>query len=268
MVLKVCALRRLLATRRRGLLVVVLGVLALLVVPGVLSAADTTLVNNTGQDSEFTSDGETRHYDSRLESGFPKRAQAFTTGSNASGYNLSSIGVSFDDIFSETSGLSPDVAKQRLTVTVNAADSDGNPGSTAHCTLTHPASYTRDAVNSYGVPSSCNPFLANTTYFVVVAQDDFSDPGYIELRLTYSGDEDAGAATGWSVDDFRRYYSASGGTWGTGTGERSCSKDGVDQNTPGAVQATNQFGETEWWLCVDTPEAHKIKVVGTPVGGM
>ena len=266
---RICAFRTALATRRSGLVMVVaLGVLALLVVPGVLSATDATLVKNTAQVSELTHNGETLHYSMRLERDFPKRAQAFTTGSNAAGYNLSSIGVKFDDIFTENMGISLDVAKRRLTVTVNTADSDDNPGSTAHCTLTHPASYARDAVNFYGVPSSCNPFTANTTYFVVVAQDDFSDPGYIELRLLHSGDEDAGAATGWSVGDFRRYYSANDREWQRGFHDFHCFKEGVDENTPGAVETTNQFGETAWWLCVETPATHQIDVVGSAVGGI
>ena len=178
---------------RRAMLLLVaaaIGALALLAVPQTASAVDATLVSNTGQG--MTGAGY------KLTRTFPKKAQAFTTGSDSMGYNITSIGIRFDSIFS------PETAAERLTATINAAGSDGNPGDSV-CTLTHPASYVADSVNTYGVPSSCGTFAANTTYFLVLALDS-SLPlgGWIELRAMYSGEEDAGAAAGWAIDDYRR----------------------------------------------------------------
>ena len=52
----------------------------------------TVLVKNTGQSDDGA--------DISLASSFPKQAQAFRTGSNSEGYNLTSIAIRFDNIAS------------------------------------------------------------------------------------------------------------------------------------------------------------------------
>ena len=148
---------------------------------------DPTLVSNTGQTSSGIS---------LLGAAAPKRAQSFTTGPNAAGYRLASIGIGFDAIDS------PSDAASKLTATINA-DASGIPGA-AVCTLTDPASYTANSVNTYAVPETCPVLAAARSYFVVVERVTFA-VDVIALNKTASGTEDT-AAAGWSIADERLSY--------------------------------------------------------------
>ena len=157
----------------------------------------TVLVKNTGQ----MDDGA----DVFLSSGFPKQAQAFRTGSNSEGYNLTSIAIRFDTI-SDTS-----TAKSELTATLNKVSS-GNPG-TALCTLVTP-DLTSAAANTFAAPSdgTCPVLLPSTSYYVVLDRTSHS-VGTIGLQLTTSDNEDDGGADGWTIDNTTKEYSSS--SWST-----------------------------------------------------
>ena len=121
--------------------------------PTIVSAP--VLIKNTGQ----TDSGD---YGLGV-GGNSKRAQAFTTGANAAGYTLSSIGFSFGSITSiSTAGAD-------LAVTLNGMDSSGNPDA-ALCTLTDPGTFSGSGVQIFDAPATdpCETLEANKTYFAVV----------------------------------------------------------------------------------------------------
>ena len=175
-------------------------------------ADDEVLVSNTGQ----------THFSTiTITSDIPKRAQAFTTGSNAGGYTLSSIGISFGTIHSDSKPTS------ELTATLNKVD-DSNPGGVV-CTLTDPASYVSDSVNTYQAPASgCPTLTASTTYFFVLSRAG-NTVQTIQLSRTNSSSEDADPAAGWSIADDRRYFTS------------------------------------DAWTSPHTPSAHRIAVTGAAV---
>ena len=156
------------------------------------------LIKNTGQ----FNDGTVR----RLTSGNPKRAQAFTTGSNSAGYTLYAIAFDFDDIGAITT------AGSHLAVTLNE-DSGGDPG-TALCTLTDPASFSASGVHTFDAPATdrCPTLAASTTYFAVIDRVQVTSD-VISLEVTTSSNEDSGGAAGWSIGDDRHFFS--NGSWFT-----------------------------------------------------
>ena len=152
------------------------------------------LVSNTGQ-SHAASYG--------LTSSITKRAQAFTTGPNAQGYRLASVGFFFGNIDDTAS------AANQLTATINTVASSGNPGNKI-CTLTPPASYGGNSLNTYTVPTTCPLLAASTSYFVVIERHTgFTET--IEVSVTISQQEDSGGADGWSVADDRYHLAPSQG---------------------------------------------------------
>ena len=156
--------------------------------------AVTTLVSNTGQ---------TMDLQGLLDSTFPRRAQRFTTGPNAGGYTVSGVGVRFANI----DNLS--TAGSEITATINES-SGGNPGA-VHCPLTDPATFVAHSVNHFSA-SGCS-LDPGTTYFVVVERA--INPGLIGWTITHTGDENSGAALGWSIENQRRFFRASTNSWKT-----------------------------------------------------
>ena len=133
------------------------------------------------------------------------RAQGFTTGTAPGGYNLTSIGVLFDQIGDVSEA--PNV----ITATINEVNGTG-PG-TVFCTLGHPSAYAADSVNTYDA-SSCSTLSRNTPYFVVLNRTDMTAGGTISIRRTSSFNEDGTPATGWSIADSRQYLPLNG-SWTT-----------------------------------------------------
>ena len=159
---------------------------------GDLARADEeVLVSNTGQSNNGYN---------TITSTTPKRAQAFTTGTNELGYTLSSIGISFGTI---SSGSNP---TSELTATLNKVDGS-NPGDVI-CTLTDPASYVASSVNTYQAPAArCPTLTASTTYFFVLSRAN-DTTSTIQLDRTNSTSEDADPAAGWSIADSRRFLTS------------------------------------------------------------
>ncbi|WP_420446766.1 choice-of-anchor R domain-containing protein [Candidatus Poriferisodalis sp.] len=156
------------------------------------------LVKNTGQRGTAFS---------VLDSTSTTHAQAFTAGANAGGYGLGSIGIWLHNV-ADTS-----TAGDHLTVTLNT-DDNGNPGS-ALCTLGDPTSFASKGLHTFKAPAAgCPRLAASRTYFVVIERV-ISTADAISWRVTSSPDEDAGAASGWSVwDDL--HYIASDNSWSKG----------------------------------------------------
>ena len=124
------------ASRFALLALALCGALLLMATPASAQQTVVTLVSNTGQSDDLSIG---------LQSGFSADAQAFTTGSNASGYTLDSIGIEFRSITGTSEAAD-------LTATLNA-DNSGEPGDVL-CTLTDPASFTASGVQTFDAPSS------------------------------------------------------------------------------------------------------------------
>ena len=121
-------------------------------------------------------------------------SQGFTTGAETGGYSLGSVGVHIRDADLESG--------ETLTVHIYTASATGAIDTLVH-TLISPDSYEDRAVNLFTAPAGAT-LAANTDYLVVFeatgdAANDF------RLSLTNSTSEDSGSATGWSIEDSRRY---------------------------------------------------------------
>ena len=84
-------------------------------------------------------------------------------------------------------------------VTIHAASSDNTPGSQVY-ELTNPDSLT-NGINTFFAPTGAT-LSPSTKYFVVVG---YKSGGLIRIVQTRSDDEDAGAASGWSIADTGRH---------------------------------------------------------------
>ena len=155
--------------------------------PAVVPDQDPVLVKNTGKTSS------TQVW--ALSDDVPKRAQAFTTGTDAS-YTLSSIGFRFD-VIAETS-----TAGSELTVKLTA-NNRGEPGTTL-CTLTNPSTFSSNALNTFDAPATCPTLARNTRYFALIERTTVTTN--IVLKATGSNNEDSGAAAGWSISNGRVYF--------------------------------------------------------------
>ena len=158
----------------------------------------TSLATGTVADPTLLVKNTLRHTGDGSFAGNTHHAQAFSTGANAGGYTLSSIGIWFGDIAS-ISTLGSEV-----TATLNDG-SGSNPGS-ALCTLTDPASFSANGVNTFSAPTTCPTLDPNATYFFVIRRTAVLSSA--ELGRTSSNHEDPGSAAGWSI--------ANNGLFGTG----------------------------------------------------
>ena len=123
-----------------------------------------------------------------------RHSQGFSTGAESGGYSLGSVGVYVDDEDLESG--------ETFTVHIYTANADGAIDTLVH-TLISPDSYADGAVNLFTAPADAT-LAANTDYLVVFeatgnAANDFA------LGITASTSEDSGSATGWSIEDERRY---------------------------------------------------------------
>ena len=127
-------------------------------------------------------------------------AQSFTTGTNATGYTLTSIELR----------LSAFVSTVTPTVTLYSGSADG----TEVATLTGPAMLDAGTIKNYTfTPSSTSTaLLASTPYWVVAEGDAY-------WVSTTSTSEDATPATGWSIaNNYESRHASSTGSFTTFTG--------------------------------------------------
>ncbi|WP_420444420.1 cell wall-binding repeat-containing protein [Candidatus Poriferisodalis sp.] len=179
----------------------------------VLSAASLTLLGpaqaaSTVTEALLSNTGQTQHADGGVTMGPTNSdpefvAQAFTTGTDANGYELSSIGVEFGDI--ET----PPGTTRRLALKVSVhAEVSGNVPGARHCTgnLVSPVPIVENAVNVFTVdPDNPCTLAANETYYLRIRVDSRFDGSVqrsnstIVWDFTGSTTLDDGAAAGWSI---------------------------------------------------------------------
>ncbi len=146
-------------------------------------AQTVTLISNVGQGGDDST------------SGADPRAQRFTTGSNSTGYTLSSVEI-----------VSEDPQGDDARVSLCTVDGSGYPTST--CTaLTAPGSFAAGTL-AFTAPSNTT-LDANTTYTLLI-----ESPGdeFLWLDSTTSDNEDAGGATGWTIADVF-HVRIGGGSW-------------------------------------------------------
>ena len=157
-----------------------------------IAAAD-VLVKNTAQDA--TSNPQ------NLGSTNPKRAQAFTTDADPTGYQLTSISFLFHNIANTAT------ADSQLTATLNANNA-GSPG-TVLCTLDNPSTFSADGIHTFGAATTgtdlCPILSPSTTYFGVIARTSHTSDT-IALVDTRSVDEDNGSRAGWAIANNRHYF--------------------------------------------------------------
>ena len=147
-------------------------------------------------------------------------AQAFTTGSNPSGYSLTSVAVKFAAIGSSFSSSD-------LTASIHA-DSGGSPGFSLG-TLTNPASFpVSSSDQTLTFTSTGIDLAANTTYWLVL--DMSASRNASSFRITNVHSDDSGALAGWSIADgsLTRGF-ASTGTWTTNAASLKISLGGVSK---------------------------------------
>ena len=139
----------------------------------------------------------------------PRLAQRFTTSAvGIADYTLRAIGVRFHTIDN------PATAAGQLSVTLHA-DAAGNPGA-ALCTLSDPASFRSNALNTFGVPATCPALAPETAYFVVIERVAFSAADTIALWDTAGAGQDAGGARGWSIRNRGHAFMPIGQSWNAG----------------------------------------------------
>ncbi len=144
---------------------------------------DITLVSNNGQPD-----------DGGVISLTNATAQKFTTGANALGYNLASIGTVL-------TGLDADVT---ATVTLRSSTGAGQPGGVLY-TMIGPvlgngsiSPTLRNGLNTF-IPPDGATLDANTDYFFTVQETG----GNVALRATNSTSEDSGGLDDWSIANNR-----------------------------------------------------------------
>ena len=132
-----------------------------------------SLVSNTGQTPGLGS------------TPTPYEAQAFTTGSNVSGYLLSEVRLH----------VSSYGGSDQVSVGIHI-DASGNPGALLYA-LENPATVTSGALNAFAAPADAI-LLRETQYHVVVE----AASGIFVIGNTISSSEDAGGAVGWTIANY------------------------------------------------------------------
>ena len=128
--------------------------------------------------------------------------QKFTTGSNPTGYDLTSIAIDIHSLPAMPAGM-----------TMEVYTNNGNAPNTSLHTLTSPGTLTTGA-NTFTAPAGAS-LDAGTSYFVVVT---YGAPGAeCKVSSTFSGSEGT-AASGWSIANERHYRGGMPPTWNTYSG--------------------------------------------------
>ena len=175
--------------------------------------AQTTLISNTGQ----TTDASVGIIVGTHLSNKFTQAQGFTTGSNSGGYALGSVQVYFRDF------TLPD----RVRVSIYS-ESSGLPDSSL-AVLTNPASVPGSSLATFNAPANTPTLAADTSYFVVVE----AVTSAFTVGRTNTNNEDAGGASGWTINNSRHSRSSDSGSWSTANEELRIAVSGS------AVASTN-----------------------------
>ena len=215
--------------RRRARALVLPLLLACAALLGACAAWADTLVSTTGQSGK----GGFTLVNNDL-------AQAFTTGSETNGYQLTGAKVRWAD--TSATGDPPDIKLPGATATVTAIVTDGL-GSTATtvATLTNPGTWSE--ISEFTAPSGTT-LSANTTYYLIIEGTDG------RVAVTTATGEDSGAASGWSVANGRRQradetQTGVGGTWSTESATLKISVEGHRTGETFACSAASM--EDQMW---------------------
>ena len=120
--------------------------------------------------------------------------QAFTTGSNSTGYSVTSVTI-----------VSTDTNDDAIPLQICEVDSSVHP--TTVCTTTPPSSYPQGNL-TYTVPTTTPLTLdADTTYMLVFKAP--SSPTELRVAATSSDDQDATSLTGFSIANVFQWYNTS-----------------------------------------------------------
>ena len=159
-----------------------LAALALLFAAATAAQAQTTLVSNAGEGRDNAINAG--------NSASGRIAQRFTTGSNMTGYDLSSVGIHIHEDNSSSS--------ETLTVSVHRFDSSetNNLGELV-ATLSTPSTLNEGAVNDFTAPSNTR-LLPNTRYLVNIVSVGNHTHDF-QIGVTNS-DAETGAA-GWLIEN-------------------------------------------------------------------
>ena len=194
------------------------------------------LVSNTGVSTLTDGTYQLTHEDAA--------AQAFTTGSNRTGYDLNSVVVDLDTF--PASGAF-DFAVKLWSVAAN-----GKPGSVL-CTLSSAGGLGTGLLTFFATTlSSCpTPLTANTQYFVVMSFELTSNQIITDLPewvFTLSGSEDSGAAAGWSISDNYYYRNTNSGPWVEGSASLKIKVKGAyaNQDRAALVALYNATDGDDW----------------------
>ncbi len=126
------------------------------------------------------------------------RAQPFTTGSNANGYVLRSVGLSLGTFGSPPSGdpVTVGFTAKITTVITNPILTTTFAPSTDVCTLTAPETITASAVNRFSAPDAGCKLAASTTYmavFEITPTSNITVQGHMATSAVTDSD------TGWKL---------------------------------------------------------------------
>ena len=150
-----------------------------------VAAAGSVLVSDLGQPKNWP--GQIALY---------VEAQGFLTGSNAAGYSMTSLELYFYR-------FTPGTDRDDVTVSLRAEDSGGDyPTATDLAVFTNPSAkdFKTSGYKTFALPTPYR-LTANTDYYVVIQVN----PGGMYIGHTFSGAEDAGGATEWSIHDASRF---------------------------------------------------------------
>ncbi len=156
---------------------------------GPAPAQTVTLVSNTGQTS-------TNNRLSGGDSSGTDLSQGFTTGSHALGYELASVSI---DIETDLE------SGETVTLLIYDSETNGTPKSLVHTLTTPgsvPGSFLNGQVIDFAAPTGAT-LSANTQYHVVFTSNSDAIEDFT-IGTTFSGNEDAGAAAGWSIENSHR----------------------------------------------------------------
>ncbi len=177
-------------------------------------------------------------------------AQAFTTGSNHTGYALISVDV---PVF-----INDNAAEDDISVGIYS-DSNGDPG-TLLTNLENPdisASNSFETI-TFTAPTDAGFQLdADTTYHLVIGTTSGGISGTPQIRHTTSDAEDSGAASGWSIaNDRQTQPRVGGGAWTTFANSAQIRINGVaNPPIPAECATANAQGAylvDEHWALIPT----------------
>ncbi len=156
------------------------------------------------------------------------RAQRFTTGPSAAGYNLEDLRLDIGGLLGSQSG-------SNLTVHIYTVSSSNRPGTLVH-TLTSPVTLAFN-FNTFTAPSGAT--LAGNTRYMVAFAGTAGGASSIKIRQVTSDSEDSHSLPGWTIENAMR---ANGTLIGTGSSLRFEVRGSIINTAPTGLPTITQVG--------------------------